>query len=175
MTDFNIRQAREADVPAIGDLYNYFVRQTAITFDLEEVSLENRIKWFDQFDQFDQFGETGRYRLFVAGTGGALAGFAYSSRYRAKAAYDTTVETTIYTRDDTQRRGLGRALYGALFTALEGENIHRAIAVIAEPNAASDGLHSALGFRKIGVLSDVGYKCGRFRSTGYWEKAMGSG
>ncbi|VAW17733.1 hypothetical protein MNBD_ALPHA09-1966 [hydrothermal vent metagenome] len=166
MTDLAIRPALEADVPGICEIYNYFIRETTITFDLEEVSLENRLKWVRQF------GATGRHRLFVAEAQSQVAGFAYSSQYRAKAGYDTTIETTIYTRPGLERRGGGRALYGALFDALAGEDVHRAIAVITEPNAASDGLHGSFGFIKIGVLSDVGYKFGRFHSTGYWEKMM---
>ncbi len=166
MTEFVIRPATQADVPAICDIYNYFVLKTAVTFDLDEVSLENRLKWFRQFSA------TGRYRLFVAEAQGELTGFAYSLPYRAKAAYDTTVEATIYTRPGLARRGQGRALYSALFQALEREDVHLVIAVISQPNAASDGLHEKFGFEKIGVLNEVGYKFSRFHSTGYWQKTM---
>ncbi len=153
-------------MPAICDIYNYFVRETAITFDLDEVSLENRLKWFRQFSA------NGRYRLFVAEAKSELTGFAYSSQYRAKAAYNTTVETTIYTRPGFARRGMGRALYDTLFEVLDDEDVRLAIAVISEPNAASDSLHKCFGFEKVGVLREVGYKFDRFHSTGYWQKTM---
>lgn len=162
-----VRPGREADIPAIRDIYNSYVRDTAITFDLEEVSHENRLAWFAQF------AETGRHRLFVAEAGGELAGYAYSARYRPKAAYDTSVEVTVYTRRDRACRGIGRALYTRLFDTLAGEDVHRAVAVITKPNPASEGLHAAFGFREIGVLTDIGRKFGRYHSTGYWEKPMG--
>lgn len=167
MSEIAVRHGTEADLPAIREIYNYYVRETAITFDLDDVSLENRRSWFAQF------ATEGRHRLLVAELDGRLAGYAYSARYRPKPAYDTTVEVTVYVDHSLPHRGLGRALYAALFDILEREDVHRAVAVIARPNPASDALHRVFGFTEIGALSDVGYKFGRFHTTGYWEKALG--
>jgi len=164
MTLTVVRPAGPGDLPAIREIYNYFVRQSTITFDLEEVSLKNRRKWFEQFQT------SSRYRLLAAFFDGELAGFAYSSRYRAKAAYDTSVETTIYIAPHLARQGIGRVLYNDLFHLLSEHNVHRAYAVITKPNEASEKFHSDFGFRQVGVLGDVGFKFGRFHSTGYWEK-----
>jgi phosphinothricin acetyltransferase len=166
MSGVLVRAGTAADIPAIRDIYNHYVRETVITFDLAEVSLENRREWFAQF------GSGGRHRLFVAELDGRLAGYAYSARYRPKAAYDTTVEVTVYGHPGVRRRGVGRALYGRLFAALGHEDVHRAVAVITRPNPASEGLHAAFGFREIGAITDVGFKFGAFHTTGYWEKAM---
>lgn len=160
------RPGQESDVPAIRDIYNHYVRETIITFDLHEVSLENRLKWFEQFSP------TGRHQIIVAEAGDHLIGFAYSAQYRAKAAYDTSIEVTVYTDAAGGRRGVGKALYAALFEALAGEDIHRAYAVITKPNEASERFHSGFGFEEIGALTDVGRKFGSYHTTGYWEKAM---
>ena len=160
------RPGRKTDVAAIRDIYNHYVRETIITFDLHEVSLENRQKWFAQF------APQGRHQIFVAQADTRLIGFAYSAQFRAKAAYDTSIEVTVYTDAAGGRRGVGMALYTALFAALKDEDIHRAYAVITKPNEASERFHARFGFAEIGGLSDVGRKFGSYHTTGYWEKPM---
>lgn len=167
MSGIVVRPGASADLPAVRDIYNHYVRESAVTFDLEEVTIADRRDWFAQF------GRAGPHRLFVAELDGTVAGYACSGRFRPKAAYDTTVEVTVYANRRQVRRGLGRALYAALFEALSGEDVHRAVAVITMPNPVSEALHAAFGFHRTGVLSDVGRKFGRFHATGYWEKPMG--
>jgi len=166
MSGLTVRPGEAGDIAAMRDIYNHYVRETPITFDIEPVSMENRETWFRQF------APTGRHRLFVAEEGRAIAGYAYSMQFRQKPAYDTSVEVTIYTKPDRARQGIGRALYGALFEALAVEDVHRALAIIVKPNPASEAFHAAFGFRPVGVLSDVGFKLGRYHSTGYWEKTL---
>ena len=100
MPEVNIRPAVRNDLPRLTEIYNHYVINTPVTFDLEPKSVESRIAWFEQF------ALTGRYRLFVAEENGIVAGYAGTTRFRPKAAYDTTVETTIYwSRHDRQRPG----------------------------------------------------------------------
>src|SRR5215475_9057298 len=119
MSDVSIRRAEPGDLPALLDIYNHYVLNTPVTFDVEPRTLEQRREWFEQFSV------QGRYRCFVAEHGGRAAGWACSARFKEKAAYETTIETSIYLAPEVAGRGLGRALYATLFEALEGEDIHR--------------------------------------------------
>ena len=161
MSDITIRRAEQSDLPALLDIYNHYVLNTAITFDIEPRTLEQRQTWFDQF------AATGKYQCFVAAKDGVAIGWASTSRFTERAAYDTTIETSIYLAPDATGRGLGRALYEALFDAIEGEDVHRIFAGATLPNAASVRLHLAMGFRQTGVQPEVGRKFGRF-----WDVAQ---
>jgi phosphinothricin acetyltransferase len=110
MSTLNIRAAREDDLPRLTEIYNHYVIHTPVTFDLEPYTVERRAPWFRQF------ALAGRYRLLVAEDDGKVVGYAGSIRFRPKAAYDTTVEVTIYCDPLTVGKGLGHRLYAALFT-----------------------------------------------------------
>jgi phosphinothricin acetyltransferase len=160
MTDITIRRAERTDLPALLDIYNHYVLNTAITFDIEPRTLEQRQEWFDQFS------DCGKYQCFVAAMDQAI-GWASSSRFKDRAAYDTTVETSIYLSPAATGKGLGRRLYQTLFDAIAGEDIHRIFAGATLPNDASVGLHTAMGFRQVGIQREVGRKFGRF-----WDVAL---
>jgi L-amino acid N-acyltransferase YncA len=108
---------------------------------------------------------------------GELAGYAYVGPYRARPAYRFTVEDTVYIAPDMQRRGLGRVLLAALIEAAAAAGYRQMIAVIGDSTeqAASIGLHEALGFRHVGVLQDVGYKHGRWLDSVLMQRALGPG
>src|SRR5512135_1007626 len=90
MNDVAIRPVRQSDLPALLDIYNHYIVNTPVTFDLEPRTLAQRQEWLDQF------APTGRYRCFVAARSGAPIGWACSARFKEKAAYDTSIETSIY-------------------------------------------------------------------------------
>jgi phosphinothricin acetyltransferase len=158
MSEMRIRPAERGDLPRITEIYNYYVLNTPVTFDVEAYSVERREAWFGQF------GADGRYRLLVAEEDGVVMGYAGTTQFRPKAAYETTVETTIYCAPEAVGKGIGTRLYAALFEALSGEDIHRFVAVYALPNAATDALHRRFGFRVVGVFSENGRKFGK-----YWD------
>ncbi len=160
----HIRAAEIGDLEPMTALYNYYVDNTAITFDMAAFSPEDRKPWFSQFSA------QGPYRLFVADLDGQLAGYASSSKHRAKPAYDTSVEMTVYLDQRFARLGLGRSLYEALFSALSGEDIRCAYAGVALPNDASIAFHEAMGFTKIGTFHEVGRKFGRYYDVMWFEK-----
>ncbi len=160
-----IRPGHPDDLPALTEIYNHYVRETPITFDLEPFTPETRRPWFDQF------GETGRHRLRVA-EGEGILGYATSSRLRPKGAYATSVEVTVYLLPDAQRRGLGIRLYADLFDALAHEEVHRAYAGVTLPNPASIALHKRFGFQSIGIYREVGRKFDRFWDVEWLEKAF---
>jgi phosphinothricin acetyltransferase len=161
-----VRTAVADDLPALTAIYNHYVVNTTITFDLHPFTLAERRAWFDEH------AASGRHRLLVAEDAGAVVGYATSSRWRPKAAYDTTVETSVYCRADVIGRGVGTALYTALFDALRSEDIHRVVAGVSQPNPASVALHERFGFRPVGVFRGVGRKFGRFWDVAWFERPL---
>jgi len=161
-----IRRGGEGDLAALTALYNDYIERTAITFDLEPYTVETRRPWLAGF------AERGRHQLFVTEEGGRVLGFACTREFRAKRAYETTVETTIYLAREATGRGLGTALYERLFAAMAGEDVHRAVAGVTLPNDASVALHRHFGFRDVGVFREVGRKHGRYWDVLWLEKDL---
>jgi phosphinothricin acetyltransferase len=166
MSDIQIRCAEPHDVPALLGIYNYYVLNTAITFDVEPRTLKEREGWFEQFES------RGRYRCLVADLAGEVIGWASSARFKERAAYATSIETSVYCAPQHVGRGFGRRLYAALFEALRGEDIHRAYGGITQPNQASNALHVSAGFRHIGTYTEVGRKFGRYWDVALYERQM---
>jgi phosphinothricin acetyltransferase len=167
MAEAQIRPARSKDLPALTDLYNHYIRESPVTFDLEPFSSAARRAWFEGF------AETGRHRLQVSESDGRLTGFASSRQFRPKAAYDSTIETTIYLAPDATGAGLGRRLYGALFDSLASEDVHLAVGGVTLPNPASVALHESFGFEPVGIFREVGYKFGRYWDVQWFQKELG--
>jgi len=161
-----IRPALSSDLPRLTEIYNHYVIHTPITFDLEPYTVERRAAWFEQF------APTGRHRLVVADEDGLVIGYAGTTQFRVKPAYDTTVETTIYCSQEAVGKGVGRMLYAALFEALSGENINRIVGGYTLPNPASAKLHEHFGFRPVGVFSEVGFKFGRYWNVQWMERPL---
>ena len=165
----DIRQVAQGDLPALTAIYNHYVRETAITLDLDEQTVEQRQAWLDGF------ADTGRYRCFVATRDGVAIGWASSHRYNQRAGYDATVSCSVYLAPGEGGQGMGRRLYQALFDALKGEDIHRLFGGITMPNDASVGLHRALGFELVGIYPQVGRKFGRFWDVAAFVRVFGQG
>lgn len=162
-----MRPAREADLPRLTEIYNHYVRTSPATFDIEPFTLEHRRAWLEQFS------ESGPYRLFVAEEDGALFGYAGTTPFRPKAAYETTVEATVYCAPDAIGYGIGGRLYEALFDSVRGEDLRMAMAGITLPNPASVALHRRFGFRLSGIMHEVGRKMGRYWDVAWYEKRLG--
>jgi phosphinothricin acetyltransferase len=166
MPEIVIRSAIRGDLPRLTELYNHYVVHTPITFDREPYTVEQRETWFSQF------GATGRHRLLVAEEDGRVLGYAGTTRFRSKAAYETTVETTIYCAQQAIGKGIGSRLYGALFQALQDEDIHRIVAGYTLPNPASAALHERFGFKPVGVFSENGRKFERYWDVCWTERPV---
>jgi len=160
MSPISIRPAIRADLSRLTEIYNYYVVNTPVTFDVEPYIVEQRETWFSQFRA------SGRYRLLVAEENGLVLGYVGTTRFRPKAAYETTVETTIYCAQEAVDKGIGSRLYAALFEALKGEDIRRIVAGYTLPNPASAALHERFGFKTVGIFTENGRKFGR-----YWDVA----
>ena len=165
MNGVHIRPAEHRDLARLTEIYNYYVINTPVTFDIEPYTVERREPWFAQF------GTTGRRRLLVAESVEGVVGYAGTTRFRPKAAYDTTVETTIYCAPEAIGEGIGRQLYAALFAVLGGEDIHRFVAGYALPNAATAAIHERFGFKVVGVFSENGRKFGKYWDVCWTERA----
>jgi phosphinothricin acetyltransferase len=161
-----VRAAEAGDLEALNDLYNHYVRETHVTFDLAPVTIESRREWFTHY------GKSGRHRVLVAAESNRVVGFTSSSRWRPKDAYLTSVETSVYLAPGATGRGIGRLLYARLFDALEAEDVHRAYAGIALPNPASVALHERFGFKQVAYFSEQGLKFGRYWDVAWFEKPM---
>jgi len=170
MDDYAIRAATLDDLNGLTAIYNHYIVNTAITFDLKTLTPAERRGWFDDHR------ESGPHRLLVAADGhGRCLGYASSSRWRPKAAYDTTVETSVYCHPDARGRGCGTALYAALFAALESEDVHTIVAGMSLPNPASLSLHQRFGFRPVGVFHAVGRKFDQFWDVAWFERSLRPG
>jgi L-amino acid N-acyltransferase YncA len=156
-----IRLATAGDAAAIAGIYAPYVRETPITFETEVPSVA-------------EIG--GRIERTIAGhpwlvceRDGAIIGYAYGGAYRTRAAYQWSVEVTVYVHRNHHRRGVGRALYTSLLELLRLQGFFNAYAVITVPNAGSVGLHEDLGFTSAGITRRVGFKLGRWHDVGTWE------
>jgi phosphinothricin acetyltransferase len=165
MSETRIRPAEREDLPRLTEIYNYYVLNTPVTFDVEAYTVERREAWFGQFSR------TGRYRLLVTEENGVVMGYAGTTKFRPKAAYETTVETTIYCAPEAVGKSLGRRLYAELFEQLKGEDIHRYVAGYAMPNTASEALHRRFAFKLVGVFSENGRKFGKYWDVCWLERA----
>ena len=162
----NIRPATLADLPALTAIHNHYVVNTHITFDVRPFTPAEREPWFHEHS------DGARYRMFVAKDDRELLGYACTGRFRPKAAYDTTVEVSIACAPAATGRGVGTSLYRMLFEALAGEDIHRIVAGIAQPNEASGALHARFGFRPAGLFTAVGRKFGKYWDVLWMERPL---
>lgn len=156
-----IRPATVADAQAICDIYNPCVRDTIITFEVDELSAADMAARLIEV--------TSRHPWLVAEVAGRVVGYAYCTRWRTRAAYDQAAETAVYVDSQSQRGGVGAALYQALLAEMEKRNLHAAIGCIALPNEPSVKFHEKCGFVKVGHFPQVGRKFNRWVDVGFWQ------
>lgn len=155
-----IRLARAEDAPAVRAIYAPHVEASHTSFE-EEVPSE------EAFKERIVSGE-GAHPWVVAVVDSIIAGYAYASPQRTRAAYRWNVEVSVYVGEAWRRRGLGAALYGWLFDLLRRQGYCNAYAGIALPNDASVKLHESLGFKRIGIYERVGFKSGSWWDVGWF-------
>lgn len=159
-----LRRAVPGDAAAVASIYAPYVSASAVSFETEApdaAAIRERI---------EAAGDL--YPWLAAEKDGELLGYAYAGSFRARAAYRYAVETSVYLAPAAQGQGIGRTLYGALIRTLEAQGFVQAIGAITLPNAASVGLHEALGFEPAGIYRQVGYKMGSWHDVGLWQRAL---
>jgi L-amino acid N-acyltransferase YncA len=169
MTDISIRPVAASDIPAITQIYAHAVLHGTASFEIEppdEAEMARRM----------QALLTNSYPYIVAESAGSIAGYAYAGAYRARPAYHWSVEDSVYVAPDSHRRGIGLLLLRALVEIAEARGFRQMIAVIGDSaQTASIALHSAAGFRHVGVLPSTGFKHGRWLDSVLMQRALGSG
>jgi phosphinothricin acetyltransferase len=165
----SIRPAGAADIPVITAIYAQAVRHGTASFELDPPDEAEMLR--RQRALLD-----GGHPYLVGEENGIVLGYAYAGPFRPRLAYRHTLEDSVYVAADAHRRGIGRSLLHALITRATEAGFRQMIAVIGDSDqAASIGLHAALGFRMIGTLEAVGYKFGRWLDTVYMQRALGPG
>jgi L-amino acid N-acyltransferase YncA len=159
-----IRLATGDDAPAVQEIYAPIVRDTVISFEVYPPSVaEMRQRIVDTLMHWP---------WLVCDRDGEVIGYAYAGKYRVRAAYQWSVDVSVYIHEGARRRGVGRALYSALLRLLVLQGLYNAQAGITLPNAASVALHEAMGFGPIGVYRKIGYKRGGWHDVGWWQLVL---
>jgi phosphinothricin acetyltransferase len=169
MTAALVRPCEEADMEAITAIYRHAVLTGTATFEIEPPDVAEMRSRREALLK-------GGYPYIVAEADGEVLGYAYAGTYRARPAYRGTTENSVYVREDSHGRGIGRALLAATIERTAEAGFRQMIAIIGDSgNAASIGLHAALGFAHVGVLRSVGWKHGRWLDTVLMQRALGPG
>jgi L-amino acid N-acyltransferase YncA len=160
----DIRLARLDDAASIADIYNHAVTTTTAVFDLVPRTLAEQEAWLS--------ARSGAHVVLVATGEDGLLGFASLSPYHARPAYRTTVESSVYVREDHQGEGIGRQLVEHLLEVAVEHGFHAVIARIAGDNEPSVALHESLGFSVVGREREVGRKFGRWLDVVIMERLL---
>ena len=157
----NIRLATERDAEEIAAIYAPNVTDTIISFELEPPTADEMRLRIE--------GTLERYPWLVCERRGRVLGYTYAGAHGSRAAYQWSVDVSVYVHEEAHRTGVGRALYTSLFAALDLQGFYNVYAGATLPNPASVGLHESVGFRAVGVYRGVGYKLGAWHDVGWWH------
>ncbi len=166
MDGVSIRHCAPGDYGAVVEIYNDYIENSHATFDTRPYSIGERAPWFSQFN------ESGPHQLLVARRDDAVLGYCCSTPFNRRPAYDVSVETSVYLAKEATRQGIGRKLYEQLLQNLSGIGLHGAYAGISLPNDAAVKLHESLGFRRVGVYEEVGWKFDKYWSVAWYERRI---
>ena len=164
---FTIREATAADLPDIREIYNYYVLNSVVTFDLEPMTLD---EWQHKYEWVQSL----QLPFVVAeSASGQILGFAYVAPWRQKAAYRRTVEDSIYLRPAAIGKRVGTKLLTEIIERSKAAGVKEIVAVISDKGAESSiALHEAFGFKHQGHLANVGFKFGRWLGTVLMQKSL---
>lgn len=158
-----LRFAVPEDVKALLRIYAQYI-DTNITF---EYVLPSEEEFAERICSFSQV-----YPYLVCEENGRIVGYAYAHRLQERAAYQWNAELSIYIDRDARSHGLGRRMYTALTALLRLQGVKTAYAIVTLPNERSEHLHDGMGFVRIGVMHNTGYKNGEWHDVAYFEKAL---
>ena len=156
-----IRPATPDDLPAINEIYNYYVINSTASYQLEPEPLDSRHAWFAQ--------RSAAYPVTVAQVDGQVVGWGALSPFHRRPAYAHTVENSLYVAAGRHRCGIGAALLADLIRRAALLDHHTIVALIDADQTASVALHLKFGFDKVGHLRQVGHKFGRWLDVIYMQ------
>lgn len=156
-----IRRSHASDAPFVAAIYNHYVTSSIVTFELEPVTDDEMRNRMDAIAI--------NYPYLVYEEDGVVLGYAYATQWKARQAYQHSVESSVYLHHGAIGKGVGSMLYAMLLDKLKAMSIHAVIGGISLPNDASVALHEKFGFEKIGQFKQVGRKFNRWIDVGYWE------
>jgi len=159
-----LRMATAADAPALLEIYAPCVTETSITFETEVPSVEEFASRITATTAF--------YPWLVCEADGAVAGYAYASQHRARAAYRWSADLSVYVAPQFHRRGVATALYSAVLELLRRQGFYTAFAAVTSPNPASEAFHDRFGFRRTGVFENDGFKLGEWHGVTWFQLAL---
>lgn len=154
MDNYVIRDATEADLPVINDIYNYYVLNSTCTFQITPENMEGREAWFSMHGP--------KHPVIVAEIGGEVVGWASLSVFIPREGYSHTVDDSVYIRADMHRKGIGRALLGECIERARKIGHHTIMAGICSEQTASLGLHASMGFTQAAHMKELGSKFDRW-------------
>lgn len=157
-----ITSVTAADTAQICEIYNHYIDTSVISFETTPVTETEMCERIARITQLN-------LPWLVAKNGDTVLGYAYATQWKVRQAYRHCVEITVYLAPDTKAKGIGSALYQALFKALETLPVHAVLACIALPNTHSIALHEKFGMRKVAHFEQVGFKFDRWLDVGYWQ------
>jgi phosphinothricin acetyltransferase len=157
-----LRLATFADLPAINDIYNYYVDRSTCTYQTEHETLADREAWFAEHTP-------DKYPVTVAVLDSQVVGWGSLSKFRPRAAYAPTVEASIYIHHDFHRRGLGRMLLVDLIARARAAGFHSLIGGASAEQTASIALQESLGMVRVALFPEVGYKFGKWLDVIYLQ------
>ena len=164
MTDLGIRLATESDLPAIREIYNHYVHTSTATFQLDPDTETERLAWFR--------GRGEKHPATVAVIDGEVVGWGSLSTWKERAAYDRTVEASVYVREGYFHRGIGRALLVDLIERARTLGHRVVIGGACTEHPASIALQASLGFIPVGTFRAVGSKFGRWLDVTYLQLVL---
>ena len=159
-----IRDVNLNDAESICNIYNYYIANSICTFETDLVSPEEMSQRI--------IDVTNDAKWLVLEKNGNVAGYAYAKKWHQRAAYQYTLEASVYVSKDNIGKGYAYKLYNKLFTFLQTTNCHSLIALIALPNSKSIKLHETFGFYQSGLLQEAGYKFDKWIDIGFWSLKM---
>lgn len=161
---YQIRLVKPSDAPDILNIYAPYVLNSTITFELEVPSVANFTKRIEHYLQESPW--------LIYEIDGVIAGYAYASAHRGRAAYQWNREVSVYVHDTFKRQGIAKKLYITLLQLLQIQGYVNALAGIVQPNKASVAFHKSIGFQLVGTYNRIGYKLGAWQSVSWYELAL---
>jgi L-amino acid N-acyltransferase YncA len=159
-----IRVATTSDAQRIAEIYAPAVLERVTSFELVAPTAEEMSSRVNKV--------LPSYPWLVCEYDGKVIGYGYAAAHHERPAYRWSVDVAVYVGSEAHRRGVGTALYSALFEILSVQGYRNVYAGITLPNPASEGMHSRAGFVSVGVYHHVGYKFGAWHDVAWFERSI---